>query len=208
MDQTQAYFDAVAKQWDEMRRQFFGDGVRRSAVAAAGIRAGQVVVDVGTGTGFLAEAALDAGARVVGVDNSDGMLEQVSRRFEGRPFEARRGDADQLPLSDAEVDAVLANMVLHHAPDPPAAIREMVRVLTPGGVLVITDADTHTHEWLRTEQHDRWLGFARVDVERWFRAAGLEEVSVSDTPELCRPTSSCGTNAAITIFLARGRKPI
>jgi ubiquinone/menaquinone biosynthesis C-methylase UbiE len=135
------------------------------------------------------------------------MLAQVSSRFAGRTFEARRADAASLPLATGEVDAVLANMVLHHAEDPPAAIADMARALKPGGTLVITDADTHTHEWLRTEQHDRWLGFARDDVARWFRAAGLEEVTVGDTEEICSPTSTCGTKAAISIFLARGRKP-
>jgi hypothetical protein len=57
------------------------------------------------------------------------------------------------------------------------------------------------------EQHDRWLGFERADIARWFREAGLEEVTVADTNELCCPTSDCGTKAAITIFLARGTKP-
>jgi ubiquinone/menaquinone biosynthesis C-methylase UbiE len=206
MDDTREYFDGVAGTWDDMRRRFFGDGVRRAAIAAAAVTPGALVADVGTGTGFLAEAALDAGARVIGVDISDGMLAEVSSRFTGRAFEARRGDVGALPLADGEVDAVVANMVLHHAPDPPAAIREMARTLKPGGRLVITDADTHTHEWLRTEQHDRWLGFARDDVERWFDEAGLENVSVGDTREICSPTSNCGTQAAITIFIATGRR--
>ena len=206
MDETQAYFNAVASQWDTMRRQFFGDGVRRAAIDAAGIRPGALVVDVGTGTGFLAEAALEAGARVIGVDASEGMLEEVRRRMSGRAFEARVGDVEALPVAIGEADAVLANMVLHHAPDPPGAIREMTRTLKPGGTLVITDADSHTHEWLRTEQHDRWLGFERDAVAGWFREAGLEDVSVSDTHEICSPSSECGTKAAITIFLARGRK--
>jgi hypothetical protein len=74
-------------------------------------------------------------------------------------------------------------------------------------VLVLTDADTHTHEWLREEHHDVWLGFARADVAAWFRAAGLDDVTVGDTHEICSPTSTCGTRAAITIFIARGVKP-
>ena len=206
-DTTREYFNQVATQWDEMRRTFFGEGVRTAAIAAASVGPGMVVADVGTGTGFLAEAALDAGARVIGIDISEGMLAQVRSRFAGRPFEARPGDTDALPLADGEADAVVGNMVLHHAPNPPVAIREMARALKPGGTLVITDADTHQHEWLRTEQHDRWLGFERSDIERWFREAGLDQVSVSGTSEVCSPTSSCGTKAAITIFLARGRKP-
>lgn len=188
MDPTREYFDNVATEWD------------------AKVGPGMLVADVGTGTGFLAELALEAGARVIGVDISDGMLAQVTTRFGGRTFEARHGDTAALPLQTAEVDAVLANMVLHHAEDPPSAIREMTRALKPGGTLVITDADTHTHEWLRTEQHDRWLGFDRTDVARWFRDAGLEDVAVGDTREICSPTSTCGTQAAITIFIASGRK--
>ncbi len=208
MDRTQEYFDAVADKWDEMRRAFFGEGVRRAAVEAASVAPGQIVADVGTGTGFIAKAAIDAGARVIGIDNSDGMLAQVRERFAGRAFEARQGDTDALPLADGEVDAVLGNMVLHHAPDPAGAIREMARALKPGGRLIITDADTHNYEWLRTEQHDRWLGFERGDVARWFNEAGLTDVSVGDTHEMCTPSSECGTKAAITIFLARGTKPM
>ncbi len=201
------YFDAVADQWDKMRQQFFGEGVRKAAIWGAKLAPGSVVADVGTGTGFLAEAALSAGARVIGIDSSEAMLAQVRQRFANKAFDARAGDVDSLPLQDGEVDAVLANMVLHHAPDPPHAIHEMARALKPGGRLVITDADTHTHEWLRTEQHDRWLGFDRSDIARWFTNAGLQGVTVGDTGELCSPTAKCGEAAAITIFLASGTKP-
>jgi ubiquinone/menaquinone biosynthesis C-methylase UbiE len=207
-DDTREYFDSVAHKWDEMRRVFFGEGVRDAAIAAAEVTSSSVVVDVGIGTGFIAEGALAAGARVIGIDSSDRMLEQARKRFGAERFEARSGDIESLPVSTAEVDIVLANMVLHHAADPPNAIREIARVLKPGGRVVITDADTHQHEWLRTEQHDRWLGFERADIERWFRDAGLVNVMVTDTCETCCPTSQGGTKAEVTIFLARGLKPI
>jgi ubiquinone/menaquinone biosynthesis C-methylase UbiE len=206
-DDTREYFESVAHKWDEMRRAFFGEGVRKAAIAAADIGPSSIVADVGIGTGFIAEGALAAGAHVIGVDSSEGMLAEAQKRFAEEKFEARAGDVESLPLKTAEVDAVFANMVLHHAPDPPAAIREMARVLKPGGRLVITDADTHTHEWLRTEQHDRWLGFEHADIVRWFGDAGLVDVTVGDTSELCCPTSECGTKAEITIFLAGGIKP-
>ena len=207
MSDTQDYFDKVAGQWDQMRRQFFGEGVRRAAIAAAGVGPGMVVADMGTGTGFLAEAALDAGARVVGVDLSTAMLDQVALRFRGRPFEGRHSSGETIPLKAGEADAVVANMFLHHVEDPADTIAQLARALKPGGRLVITDADSHTHEWLRVEQHDRWLGFERRDVAKWFRDAGLQQVTVGDTQEICSPTSNCGTKAAITIFLARGVKP-
>jgi ubiquinone/menaquinone biosynthesis C-methylase UbiE len=209
IDDTREYFDSIAQKWDEMRSTFFGEGVRAAAIAASGIDASGLVADVGAGTGFLSAGALAVGARVIGIDSSDRMLDEARRRFGDERFEARAGEIDALPLTTGEVDVVLANMVLHHAPDPPRAIREMSRVLKPGGRLVITDADTHEHQWLRTEQHDRWLGFDRGDIARWFAEAGLLEVSVGDTTELCCPTSECsGTKAAITIFLAKGVKPL
>jgi ubiquinone/menaquinone biosynthesis C-methylase UbiE len=206
-DDAREYFESVAHKWDEMRQRFFGEGVRNAAIAAANITSSSIVADIGTGTGFIAEGALAAGARVIGVDSSDRMLAEARKRFGEKRFEARAGDVESLPLSTDEVDVVLANMVLHHAPDPSRAIREMSRVLKPGGRLIITDADTHMHEWLRTEQHDRWLGFDRAEVAKWFGDARLVDVTVTDTSELCCPTSECGTKAEITIFLARGTKP-
>ncbi|MGH7463173.1 MAG: class I SAM-dependent methyltransferase, partial [Longimicrobiales bacterium] len=100
-----------------------------------------------------------------------------------------------------------ANMYLHHVESPSGAIREMARILKPSGKLVITDLDEHTFEFLRTEHHDRWMGFKREDVERWFVEAGLQGVEVEGVDDVCRAESCCGDQFAnISIFVACGRK--
>src|SRR5215472_7262140 len=96
-DDTREYFDSVAHKWEDMRRAFFGVGVRKAAIAAADIKPSSIVADVGVGTGFLAEGALAAGARVIGIDASEGMLTDARRRFAEKRFEARAGEMDSLP---------------------------------------------------------------------------------------------------------------
>jgi ArsR family transcriptional regulator len=83
------------------------------------------------------------------------------------------GDVSALPLEEVSVDAAFANMVLHHAEDPEAMIREMARVVKPGGVVAIVDEVEHPYGWMREEHADVWLGFQKKQVEVFFREAGL-----------------------------------
>ena len=98
-------------------------------------------------------------------------------------------------------------MYLHHVEDPARAIAEMARVLKPGGRVTVTDVFEHPFEFLKTEHHDRWLGFRREALEEWLRAAGLGEVCVDDLGEECRVRSAGGGETALmNIFAASGRK--
>lgn len=207
MDNTE-YFDDIAAQWDSMRTQMFSDEVRESAFRIANVRAGRTAADIGAGTGFLTEGLLRRGLRVIAVDHSARMLGQVKSKFAGsNRLQVRLGESERLPIDDGSVDYVFANMYLHHVESPGDAIREMARILKPSGTLVITDADEHTHEFLRTEHHDRWLGFKRDDVHRWFAEAGLNDIAVAGIGQKCCATSKslCETTD-ITIFAASGRK--
>lgn len=205
---SRPYFDSVASQWDSLRASFFSDAVREKAIAVARVSEGDLAADIGAGTGFVTEGLLRAGARVIAVDESPEMLERLQSKFGGSGLvECRVGEAEHLPLADASVDRVFANMYLHHVEHPAAAIREMVRVLKPGGKVVITDLDKHDYEFLRTEQHDRWLGFERGDIRRWLEAAGLVDVAVDCLDENCCAQSSSGSErASIGIFVASGTK--
>jgi ubiquinone/menaquinone biosynthesis C-methylase UbiE len=205
---SKEYFDNIATQWDSMRTGFFPETVRDHAITIANVQAGDVVADVGAGSGFLTEALLAAGAAVIAIDQSPAMLDVMRAKFPDAPATYRVVTAENLPIDDASVDHALANMYLHHVERPPQAIAEMVRIIKPGGSLVITDLDSHNFEFLREEQHDRWLGFDRADVQAWFEAAGLQDVRVEDVGSNCCADSECGTQQAdVSIFAAYGRKP-
>jgi ubiquinone/menaquinone biosynthesis C-methylase UbiE len=205
---SKVYFDQVATEWDAMRVGFFSESVRETALAVAGVRSGEVAADIGAGSGFVTEALIQRGLRVIAVDQSEAMLAEMSRKFTGRgDVDYRVGEAALLPSADEAVNYVFANMYLHHVEAPPEAIKEMARILKPGGKLVITDLDEHSFEFLRVEQHDRWRGFRRKDVKHWFEGAGLKNVKVDSAGSNCCAESSCGTESAtVSIFVASGQK--
>ena len=106
-----------------------------SYIAFAGVRNGDHVLDVGTGTGALA-AALEAGmpaSEIVGVDPSEGFIAYERRRIYRAHFEV--GDAQALKFKDGAFDNILALLVMNFVPDPNKAIAEMRRVTRPQGVV-------------------------------------------------------------------------
>jgi arsenite methyltransferase len=207
MERVRDYFDHVAGDWDEMRAGYFGEAVREAALAKAYLRPDMVAADVGCGTGFMIEALAPRVARVHALDSSPQMLEVARRKlaqFDHVEYHLVEGEA--LPLREASLDALFANMFLHHAPDPAGAVAEMAACLKPGGRLVITDLDAHQQEWLREEMADRWLGFDRDEVRAWFREAGLVNVFVTCTDQHCCATSQEGQEATVDIFIAVGTR--
>lgn len=205
---SKPYFDDVANQWDKMRTSFFPEAVRNKALETAGVQRGQVAADIGAGTGFITEALVQAGALVIAVDQSDAMLAAMKKKYSGfQDIDYRIGEAEDLPIPSESVDYAFANMYLHHVEIPLEAIKEMARILKPGGKLILTDLDEHEYDFLRTEQYDRWMGFKREDIKQWLSEAGLKEVVVDCADEDCCAQSSCGCEeASISIFIASGQK--
>jgi ubiquinone/menaquinone biosynthesis C-methylase UbiE len=206
-----AYFERVANDWDEIRAGYFSEAVRDAAIAHAYLRPEMTVADVGCGTGYLAAGLAPRVAQVHALDGSPAMIEAAKRNlaaFTNVTYHVTDGGA--LPLEDASVDAALANMYLHHCPDPAAALSEMARILRPGGRLVITDMDRHSHEWLRAEMADEWLGFDRAEVKGWLRAAGLVNVLVDCSEQSCCATAQAtpADRAEISIFVATGTRRV
>ena len=200
------YFDRVAHDWDKMRENFFSDEVRMKALSTAAIQKGKIAADIGSGTGFISEGLIQAGLQVIAVDQSEAILKEMKRKFADiETIDYRVGQAQNLPISDETVDYAFANMCLHHVESPPEAIAEMVRILKPASKLVITDLDEHEFDFLREEHHDRWMGFKRADIEKWFQSAGLTEICIDSIGACCEAQSSCGGEfASIGIFVASG----
>ena len=205
---SKRYFDKVANEWDTMRKVFFSETVREKAMAVAEVRSGKLAADIGAGTGFVTEGLLQKGLRVIAVDQSKAMIHQMRNKFGDSPMiDYRIGEAGAIPIKDSGVDYVFANMFLHHVENPQLAINEMVRILKPGGSLVITDLDKHDFEFLKTEHKDRWMGFRRSDVKRWFVESGLKNIEVDCAGDNCCAKSSSGSEfASISIFVVLGKK--
>ena len=114
-------------------------------LAAHGPCRGGEVLDVGTGTALIpiGLARLDARARIVGVDLAGSMLDlaasNVDRAGLADRIRLRAADAKALDVPDGRYEAVIANTIVHHIPDPAPALAEMARVVAPGGTVFVRD---------------------------------------------------------------------
>ena len=105
---------------------------RRFLVSRVDVAADDVVLDVATGTGAVArELIRQKNCTVVGVDQSPEMLAEARRRSPGIRFV--EGSADELPFPDKSFDALTFTYLFRYVPDPAATLRELVRVVRPGG---------------------------------------------------------------------------
>jgi SAM-dependent methyltransferase len=142
MDDVFAKMKAAAREgWESFAPTEMATGsAAPRLVAFAGIRAGMKVLDVGCGTGVVALTAARAGARVVGVDLTPKLIERARENtaIMGLDADWYVGDAEALPFADAEFDAVVSQFGHMFAPRPDLAVREMLRVLKPGGAVAFS----------------------------------------------------------------------
>lgn len=143
--------EKTAKKLEAMYRS--RDVLRRRAIVreALGAQPGERIIDVGCGPGFyVAELLEEVGSEgsVLGIDSAEAMLALAARRCEGHQNASfARADATSLPAADSSFDAALSVQVMEYVPDVRSALKEISRVLRPGGRIVIWDVDWETLSW-------------------------------------------------------------
>jgi ubiquinone/menaquinone biosynthesis C-methylase UbiE/DNA-binding MarR family transcriptional regulator len=176
---SQEFFSSAAGRWDRLRAEMFGPASYLQALPGL-LDESWVVGDLGCGTGPVAAALAPFVAKVVAVDRSGDMLQAARRRL--RDFDnvdVRRGELEALPLDDHALNAATLLLVLHHVPDPGAALREAARVLVPGGRLLICDMLPHDREEYRHQMGHVWLGFGEDQMRKLLTGAGFERIRIA-----------------------------
>jgi len=158
--------------------------------AIAGLRAGETVLDLGSGPGldcFLAAKQVGDTGRVIGLDMTDDMLDLANAnrdKLGATNVEFRKGEMEAMPIGDSSVDVIISNCVINLSPDKDAVFRESFRVLKPGGRFHVSDVLLQ-RELSQAEKDDLvlWAGCAsgallEADYLARLRAAGFAEARV------------------------------
>jgi len=162
-------YRSLARHYDQ-RWSFYIEESLRETLKRFEVQPGDHLLDIGCGTGILL-ASLSAStpdAKLSGVDPSPEMLEKARRKLD-ETVSLTHSCAESLPFPDASFDVVVSTSAFHYFRDPPAALREMARVLRPQGRLVVTD---WCHDYLSCKAGGIWL---RVIHRAHFRTYGKKQ---------------------------------
>jgi len=169
------FFNSLVDDWDLLKQEVLGD-FSLKLIAAREAAGARTAADLGCGTG---EMLLELGRhaqRVIGVDSSTGMLEKSRQRLYGSGINAdlRLGELEHLPIRNGETDLVVMEMVLRHVAVPLEGLKEVCRILEPGGKFVMADFDRHDLEEIRYRYGGVWAGFDQEHLRDWLQQAGLD----------------------------------
>jgi len=177
--------------------------------ALAHLKEGETVLDLGSGAGFdcfLASKEVGPTGRVIGVDMTPDMVERARRAAQAGGYdnvEFRLGEIEAIPVPDNSVDAVISNCVLNLSPARDRVFAEVMRILKPGGRIMISDLiSVHPTPPFLLENTDALVGCLPVQEDEYLeelRASGLEKVEIVE--EKAYPNDLLTMDPAVQGFL-------
>jgi len=178
------FFDRHAQQWDLLKQEALPLPPYRIDLLQL-LGSGGLLVEIGVGTGELLPTMAGNWQKIIGIDQSQAMLDEARRRpapAATSEIELRLGEMANLPVADGQADQVLMNMVLHHAPQPRRVLLEAARILAPGGRLVIAELTRHDQDWTREVLADVWLGFTEDELILLLEESGFTNLTIQHLP--------------------------
>jgi SAM-dependent methyltransferase len=168
-----AFFDSAPAVWDRVRTELIGHRTDLLALLEL-LDERWTVGDLGCGTGHVSEAIAQAVGRVIAVDESGPMLTAARKRL--APFqnvELRSGRLEEVPIDTESLDVATMFLVVHYVADPLTVLRDVARVLKPGGRLLIVDFMPHEREEYVSQMGHVWQGLGEEQVREWLEEAGF-----------------------------------
>ena len=197
------YFRDNAPRWEDLRSLHVREqDVELAMRRLAGPAQFKLHLDLGTGTGSVLRLFAPQAAQSIGIDSSRDMLAIARLNLEKenlRHAQVRHGDIYALPFADGSCDFITIHQVLHYLDDPARALAEAVRVLAPGGRMLITDFAPHDLEKLRELHAHRRLGVSSEDMAPWLARAN---VTLARHDVLPPPWRKDETGLTVSLWLA------
>ncbi len=188
-----AFFADVANDKGQMGNEYLPQAqIEAELLKVAGSNRYNFMIDMGTGTGRMLELFANHIKTGVGIDANPGMLKVARHKLAAEKFDhisVQQQDLHTTPFRDGSADLVTLHQVMHYLDDPREAVMEAARLLTPKGVLLIVEFETHEIERFRDDYAHRRLGFSEADMMGYGLEAGLDmtmvmRLSNADNPDI------------------------
>jgi ArsR family transcriptional regulator len=179
-DNMRRYFDELAGKFG--RQYVPGRSWKGIAEALLKLMPPMVIADLGAGEGTISQLMAQSARRVIAIDNSEKMVEfgaELARKHGIANLEYRFGDLEDVPIRSSTVDLAFLSQALHHAVHPERAVAEAFRILKRGGRIAILDLNRHQFEEAREMYADLWLGFTELEIVRYLKGAGFQNVETA-----------------------------
>jgi ArsR family transcriptional regulator len=174
-EQAESFFNSIGSEFDSLQEKLFKDIYQVKDIIRLFKNKHKTIIDIGCGTGRNLPLLAKYSEKVIGFDSSPSML-QLSEHIcykNNINYELKLGDVQQLPFINENIDGAFINMVLHHISDPLEALKEISRILTQKGKILLIELLSHQNESMRNKYADLWLGFSENELIKWLKQANF-----------------------------------